>query len=206
MKFELYTAKTVKQCVSELTERTSDKEAKIRPPIQAWFGEDGTFSLVYASKVLIMTRKTRLQGELVRDNAVTIVRGYVSEGVPPQQIGFIVGALGLVSLAMLINGQAVFSILVVLVSLVAYMVLVGDYHNSTYLLKELKRVLSAKEKLSAVASSAPVKPVSPTTKPTATTKSPPKSTASKTTASTTSTKASTATASKPATKAPTRTK
>lgn len=158
--------------MNDITERMEEKESRARLPMDGWIEKGGEFSIGVRSKVLFINRTTRMKGTFVRESSYTALRGYVSEGVPPAQIGVVMVALVLIVGAMLINGQALLAIAVGLIAAAAYVPLVGDHHNSVYLIKELKRILGAKEKppvatASAQSAKAPAKKpaTSSTTKP-----------------------------------------
>jgi hypothetical protein len=146
MKIELFTNKTVKQCTTELNARFEEKETKSRPAVGGYVEKGGSFMLTTTGRVLFLNRVTRLKGTLTKEKDLTLIQGYVSDGVPTEKVGIIMLALGFVALTMLLKGQAIFAILVGAVAVGAYITLIGDYTNSSYLLKELKRITGAKDK------------------------------------------------------------
>jgi hypothetical protein len=160
MKIELFTNKTVKQCTTELNARFEEKETKSRPAVGGYVEKGGNFMLTTSGRVLFLNRVTRLKGTLTKEKDLTLIQGYVSDGVPTEKVGIIMLALGFVALTMLLKGQAIFAILVGAIAVGAYITLIGDYTNSTYLLKELKRMTGAKDKppvAGAVLAKAPAK-------------------------------------------------
>jgi hypothetical protein len=146
LKFELFTAKTIKQCTTDLQARFDEKESKSRAPISGYVNKSGEFMLVTETKVLILLRVTRMKGTLEKTKDNTIIRGYVSDGVPPSKVGIIMAALGFTAFILFANQQAVFAIIIAITMLFAYITLIGDHTNSTYLIKELKRITGAKDK------------------------------------------------------------
>lgn len=146
-----------------------------------WLDKDGSFNVGVRSRVLFLERTTRLKGAIVKEGAYTAIRGYMSEGVPPNQVGVVIVALILVAGIMFANGEAIFSLLIGLVCVGTYIVFVGDHQNSAYMVKELKRVLSAKDK-PPVASTASAQSAKPATGKSSAGKATPQPTAGKPTA------------------------
>jgi hypothetical protein len=144
--FELYASKTIKQCLADINARFQEKESKARPGISGYTEKTGEFHLYTATTVLGLRRNTHLRGTMEKVKDVTILRGYVSSGVQKEQAYVIMGAMMLTALAMLLLGQAIFSIVIMIIAVAGYVPLVGDYHNSQYLIKELRRITGAKDK------------------------------------------------------------
>lgn len=146
MHFELYANKTVKQCLSDINARFQEKESKSRPGISGYTEKSGEFHLYTATTVLGLRRTTHLRGSMEKVKDITVLRGYVSSGVQKEQAYVIMATMTVIALAMLLLGQAVFGIIIMVVAVIGYVPLVGDYHNSHYLLKELRRITGAKDK------------------------------------------------------------
>jgi len=144
--FELYSPKTIKQISTELTERIGEKGTRARPTIQGLVEKDGTFYLTTQSVLLGIERTTRLRATMERVRDVTIIRGYVSEGMRPEKVYVVMAALAVVGILLALQGQVVLGLIVLGLSIIAYVPLVGDHRNSQYLLKELKRLSAAKDK------------------------------------------------------------
>ena len=147
MKVELYTSKTLKECVSALNERLNDDKQK--PSAKALLGsvdKAGNFSLSHSSQVLGFRRSTQMLGTLERESGMTVLRGRVHEGMPPKQVRVIIYAVLLIALLMFLNGNGLLAFAFSGAALLAYVWMIGDHHNSALLLKELKRVLNAKDK------------------------------------------------------------
>jgi hypothetical protein len=144
--FELYSPKTIKQINTELTARMAEKGTRSRPAIQGVVEKTG--AIYWSTQIVLLgiTRTTRLRATLEKSKDVTIIRGYVSEGVQPQKVYIVMAALAVIGLLLALQGQVVLGLIVFGVSVVAYVPLVGDYRNSHYMLRELKRVTAAKDK------------------------------------------------------------
>ncbi len=146
MHFELYSPKTIKQISAELTERVGERGTRTRPTIQGLVEKGGTFYLTTQSVLLGIKRTTRLRATMERVRDVTIIRGYVSEGMRPEKVYVVMAALAVVGILLALQGQVVLGLIVLGLSIIAYVPLVGDHRNSQYLLKELKRLSAAKDK------------------------------------------------------------
>jgi hypothetical protein len=142
MRFIYYTDKTVAQCVQALNERLQSG-SKLQGRT-----EKGSphFSLTASTKVFgNRSRSTRLQGTLVREEGVTVIKGYVSEGM--ERGRWLLVLLGAFILAFIfyIAGNVMLTIMTVLLGLWSYIPLTGDSENSDFLIRELKRTLQAKD-------------------------------------------------------------
>src|SRR5688572_4802708 len=147
MRVELYTSKNIKQCTSALTERFQQPVSKARPAMDGYVEKSGDFMVGLSSQVALMfTRTTRIRGKFEREGGVTVLRGNVSEGVPPGRIRLVMAALAAAGFIIMLNGEAMFGIFVMLLGLAMYIPLVGDHENSSDLIKELKRALDAKDR------------------------------------------------------------
>lgn len=146
MQFTLYTELSVRQCTTNLTERMEQRGTKARPEIDGWIEKGGRFSLSTTSQVIAkFSRTTRLRASATREGNYTIIRGYVSTGIPRERILLVMGALLLVAIILYLNGNGMLGIAAGILSVMMYVPLVGDYNNREYLLKELKKTLQAKE-------------------------------------------------------------
>lgn len=148
MRFTLYTEKTVSQCMKALNERMEAKPTKTRLALDGEVPKKGgKFALAVTSKVAaLFNRKTRLKGTVRRESGMTIIEGYVSHGVPRERARWIVLAMVAVGVMMLATGNGLPGLLATAFGLGLYIPLVGDHHNSAYLIKELKRATKAKDK------------------------------------------------------------
>ncbi len=145
MHFVLFTNKTTNQCMKALHERMQAPETKTRPALDGWIEKSGSFSLSISRRVIgKFKRKTRLRGTADRENGVTVIRGFVPEGVNKTWltvIGVVVGAL---AAFMFLSGQLVFAIVAVLGGGAIMISLWGDHRNHDLLLYELEKTLKAK--------------------------------------------------------------
>ncbi len=146
MHFELYSPKTIKQINTELTARMAEKGTRSRPAIQGVVEKTGAIYWSTQTVLLGITRTTRLRATMEKAKDVTIIRGYVSEGMRPEKVYIVMAALAAIGLLLALQGQVVLGLIVFGVSAVAYVPLVGDFRNSQYMLRELKRVTAAKDK------------------------------------------------------------
>lgn len=179
MNFELYSTRTIKQINSEVGARFQEKATKARPEIDGFVEKGGAFHLTTSAIVMGIRRTTRLRAVMERSKDVTLIQGYVSDGVQPEKVYIVMGALGFIGLTLILKGQAVFGVIVMAIAIAAYIPLVGDYNNSQYLMRELKRLTGAREKPpTATAATLKTAVARPKTaaKPKTTAKTPPRST------------------------------
>jgi hypothetical protein len=144
MRFTLYTQKTVPQCMSALNERLQAKATATRPELGGWIEKGGSFSLSVTSRVAKrFPRTTRLTGKAQRESGVTIVRGYVSEGISPQWLRVLFGVMLVVAVGLLLVDEPLLAVITFVFGGIAYIPLRGDYVNSDVLLLEVERTLKA---------------------------------------------------------------
>lgn len=171
MRFTYYTEKTVSQCMLALNERihTSSK-------LEGWTEKNGSFALAVSSSVAKrFSRTTRLQAKAERQGSITIVNGYVSDGVGPRERVVIMGALVLVGVLLILAAKTLLPGVIALgVAPMLYIPLSGDYANSRTLVSEVQRTLKAKDSPPIVVKKVTVtkKPVTPVKKTTPAKKSP----------------------------------
>ncbi|MGB1285478.1 MAG: hypothetical protein ACPG7F_03000 [Aggregatilineales bacterium] len=123
------------------------KPTKTRPAMDGWIEKGGKFSLGVSCKVGgRFRRKTRLQAQLEREKGVTIIRGYVPHGADNRGVMIILGAMFLVGLLIAINGSTMLGLLAVLLGGAIYVTMTGDSMNSETLMKEVRKLLKAKDK------------------------------------------------------------
>ncbi len=147
MQFELYTEKTVAQCMSAVTERLAAKGTASRPEMDGWVEKGGRFSMAVTTQIAKrFPRKTRLTATVERERGVTIIRGSVPDGVSREGQAIIFGAFLAIGLILLSGGDALLALLAVALGAALYIPLQGDAVNSAILLKEVRSILSAKEK------------------------------------------------------------
>lgn len=146
MRFVWYTEKTVAESIRAINERSGLKATANRPSLETRTEKGGKFTLVASSKVFgRFLRTTYLNGTLEREGGVTVVRGTVTRGVSQDNQWIVIGAVVIVGLLLLFNGDLMFGILAVILGAALYIPLRGDYENSEFLLKELRSILKAKE-------------------------------------------------------------
>jgi len=143
LRFTLYTDKTVAQCLSAVNQRV---RGGTRAGLEGWTEKSGAFSLAVSTRVARrFARKTRLQATLEREGGVTIIRGFVPDGVGRQGQIVIFGALLVVWFLLLAGGNALLAIIAVISGAWLFIPLTGDHHNSTVLMRELRSLLKAKD-------------------------------------------------------------
>lgn len=146
MQFILYTDQSIKQCTTALTERMEVKGTKARPEIGGRIEKGGKFTLEISGQIAgALKRTTRLRATMERENGVTVIRGFVPSGVPRERILIVMGSLLFVGLILFLNGSGLLGIVAMGFAIFAYIALVGDYNNREYLIKEVKKILKAKE-------------------------------------------------------------
>ena len=147
MRVELYTSKNIKQCTTALKERFEQPVSKSRPAMEGYVEKSGDFMVGLSTKVAtLFTRTTRIRGKFEREGGQTVLRGNLSEGVPPERIRLIMAALAAAGFIIILGGATVLGIFVALLGVAMYIPLVGDHENSSALMKELKRTLEAKDR------------------------------------------------------------
>ncbi len=147
MQFTLYTEKTVSQCLKEINERIHAKATKTSPDLGGWIDKDGTFAITLTSKVLRRFRRTtRLRGSIFRDKGITVISGYVSDGVSPAWMRVLAVLLIIACGVVAFNGEFMVSLVMAFLGAISYIPLHGDYVNSDALLVIVERTLKADPK------------------------------------------------------------
>lgn len=146
VRFTLYTDKTVRQCMSALADRMEARPTRHRPALDGYIEKGGTFSLSITRKVGIFPRRTRLRATASRSSGVTTLEGFVASGAPPGQVRVMLLAIAALGVMMLLNGNAILSLMTLIVGVVLYVSLTADYHSSDMLLKAVRRACNAKDK------------------------------------------------------------
>lgn len=169
MNFVYYTDKTVSQCMIALNERLQTKSAKL----EGWVEKSGRFSLGVTTTVMRrFPRTTRLEARVERENGITVIKGFVSDGVEPRQRAIIYGALVLAGVLIILSGSLLPGLLALVAPLPLNIPLEGDCNNSQILLGELQRTLRAKSTPPAPTKKAPTVRKPPTAMKPATPKKP----------------------------------
>lgn len=147
MRFVLYTDKTVSQCMKDLQERLEAKGTKTRLEMDGWIQKGGDFSLAVTTKVANRFAKTtRLSGTVDRDKGVTVIEGYVSDGVSPYWLVILAVLLVVVCGVVFSIGERMLAIVIFVLGSATYIPLRGDYVNSDILLMEVEKTLKASPK------------------------------------------------------------
>jgi len=133
--------------MSAINERMQAKETASRPAMGGWIEKGGKFSLTVTSQVgWRFKRTTRLTGYAERESGVTVVHVSVSTGVSRNQFYLILAALLAMAVLVAANGSFILGLLIAGFAIILYIPLTGDYNNSELLLKDLRRILSAKDR------------------------------------------------------------
>lgn len=145
MRFVLFTEKTTNQCMKALHERLQANATKTRPELDGWIEKSGRFSISMSTQVLgKLSRRTRLRGTAEREKGVTVIRGFVPNGMSGRWLAVIGGCVALLAGYFLLVGELVLSILVFLFGMAMLIPLWGDHRNHDVLLYELEKTLKAK--------------------------------------------------------------
>lgn len=145
MRVELYTDKTVPQCMAALQERMQVKGTPSRPAIEGWTTKEGRFSITTSSPVIgNFKRTTKLRAKAEKDKGFTKITGFVPDGLDRRTQIILFGVTVVVCVLVALIGLLFLGIVIALAALAFYVPLMGDYNNSDYLMKELKKTLNAK--------------------------------------------------------------
>lgn len=144
MQFVYYSEKTVSQCMLALNERLHQKSGKLN----GWVEKNGRFSLSVSTTVLRrFSRTTELNAKVEKENGITVVRGFVSDGADPRNryiiYAILLGVGGLLAVA----GFLLPGLVAIAAILPLNIPLEGDYLNSQTLTSEVQRTLKAKATL-----------------------------------------------------------
>ncbi len=131
----------------DLNERMEVKGSKSRPELDGWIKKGGLFSIAVTMPVLFrFTRTTRLHAQAEREGGITVIRGYVSDGVTPKWQRVIFILLLVVCGLILFSGQLLLALVALILGIATFIPMMGDYKNSDLLLLEIERVLKASPK------------------------------------------------------------
>lgn len=141
----MYTDKTIPQAMSAINARLHVPGTKARPQLDGWVEKNGKFAIGVTSDLQWrFRRRTWLHGKAIREGGVTVIQGTVPSGVSREGQAVIFGALLLVGILTLTQGNAVLAIIAVLAGAAFYIPLHGDYVNSEILLSELQKTLKGR--------------------------------------------------------------
>jgi hypothetical protein len=145
MRFELYTDKTIAQCVRLINERLLLKETKSRPAIDGWVDKSGRFSISMQGRVYKRFNwRTRMRAHIERQAGLSVVQGVVPSGLSPNGIRLVVAGFVIFAVYLLSQQQVVAAIVLGFITFGITIPLQGDYKNHDLLLYELERTLEAK--------------------------------------------------------------
>ena len=145
MQFVLYSEKTVAQCLTSINARMHVKGTASRPGLDGWVEKSGAFAVGVTTPVVgKFTRRTFLKAKVERQNGMTIIRGSVPHGVTKPEMAIIFVALLVVAAVIIGSGSVLLGLVLIPVGAYFAILLRGDFHNSEYLLDEVRKTLKAK--------------------------------------------------------------
>ncbi len=167
VRFVLYSDKTVAQCLTAINARMHAKGTSTHPALDGWVEKGGAFALGISTPVVgKFARRTTLKAKVERQSGVTIIRGSVPNGVSKQGQLVVFGALALLLVTMLANGNALFALLLIPFAAYLYIPMRGDLLNSEILIDEVQKTLKAKPKPpKKLSESKPSKPATSASRP-----------------------------------------
>jgi len=140
-----------------------------RAPITGWVDKKtARFSISIATRLLgalPFQRVTRLDADCTREQGLTVIRGSVSEGVPPRVQPYLLWASVAVSLLLLLVTQIAAAVGVLVVGVLLYRMVRADWLNSDKLLLEVERTLKASPKRPKAPEKAPASAAAGSKKP-----------------------------------------
>jgi len=144
VRFVLFTNLTVSQCMKSLHERMDAKPTKTRPELQGWIEKGGRFSVAVTTTVIGRFRRTtRLNATAARESGMTVIRGYVSDGVSPRWQRILFAVLFVATVLMVLSNQILLAAAVLVLGAAMYIPMMGDYKNSDLLLIEVEKAFKA---------------------------------------------------------------
>jgi hypothetical protein len=131
-----------------MTALNARMQAKSSRVLDGWVEKSGRFSISTSCKVARrFTRTTHLRAAAVREEGITVIRGYVPDGASRESQAVIFGALLLISLVLVASGNALLAGAAVVAGVLMYIPTTGDHINSEVLMSEVQRTLGAKATL-----------------------------------------------------------
>lgn len=147
MNFILYSEKPTADCVKALSERIHQAETATRPGLDGYVQKNGQFRLGLTSRVYDrIPHKTWMEGKIAKEGGVTVIRGQVPDGAPPDRQRWIVGLMPVAGLLLLLRGEALLAFLAVVGIGYVLVILRGNYFNGDRLLVEIEKTLKASPK------------------------------------------------------------
>lgn len=145
MQFVLYSEKTVAQCLTSINARMHVKGTSNRPGLDGWVEKSGAFAVGVTTPVIgKFTRRTFLKAKVERQNGMTIIHGNVPHGVTKPEMAIIFVALLVVAAVIMSSGNVLLGLVLIPAGAYFAVLLRGDFHNSEYLLSEVRKTLKAK--------------------------------------------------------------
>jgi len=145
MRVEMYTEKTIAQCLAAINERMQVKGTNSRPGLEGWVEKTGAFSLNITTPVVgKFERRTTLHGKLEKGDGHTVVQLNVPEGADRRGMILIFGAVGLIGLALIGSGNVLLALLLIPLAAYLYIPMRGDRENSESLVSDVQRTLKAR--------------------------------------------------------------
>jgi len=140
----MYTDKTVPQAMSAINARLHTPGSKGRPQLDGWVEKSGRFALTVTTQVRWrFRRRTTLNARAERRDGLTVIEGSVPGGASREGQAVVFGALALVAVLGMIQGNAILAIVALAAGVGFFVLLEGDYANSEILLSELQKTLKA---------------------------------------------------------------
>lgn len=147
MNFILYTEKSLNDCMKALTDRLLQSETPTRPALDGYVQKNGKFKIGIEQVVFRqLKRKTWVEGQMVKDGTLTVIRGQVPEGATPERQKWVGALIPIAGLMMVIRGELLLGLVAMLLIGYVLITLRGDYFNSDRLLVELEKNLKASPK------------------------------------------------------------
>lgn len=147
MDFTLYSEKSSSDCIKALTDRLHQSETPTRPGLDGFVDKKGKFRLGIEQMVYGRIRhKTWMEGQIVKEGSVSIIKGHIPEGAPPTRQRLIALVIPIASVMLLIRGEPLLAALAVVGIGYLLVMMRGDYFNSDRLLVEVEKTLKASPK------------------------------------------------------------
>lgn len=147
MNFILYSEKAATDCIKALTERLHQSETPTRPSLDGFVHKNGNFKIGLEQPVFRqLKRKTWIEGQIVKEGALTLIRGHVPEGAAPQRQKFVGAIIPIAGVLLILRGDLLLALLAMILIGYVLITLRGDYFNSDRLLMELEKHLKASPK------------------------------------------------------------
>lgn len=145
MRLEMYTEKTVAQCLSAINERMQAKGTGSRPGMDGWVEKSGAFAVSITTPVAgRFQRRTTLHGKLEKAAGFTVVHIDVASGATKQGTILILAAVALIALTLIGSGNVMLALALIPLGAYLYIPMRGDHENSSVLVADVQRTLKAR--------------------------------------------------------------